>query len=357
MIKANTRDVSKGAYFICADCISGKILFSQYDQGLNNVKAFKDFIIHACASLIKIRGFIFIPNMARSALLNTLNINSRGVVYYINSSLEQHKLVLNSIRDYLLSDEKPRNAISLESLIHQYNIRCKVYGKSKVKPISGIRKYSTSSSNHCKDGNENNNPPALEGTFERDVNVYNSFTGPYRQNIMTILSPRPKSSKDFKYDFMTYDTETYPGPDNKAVPYIFGLYSKAIGYKQFTGEDCVEKALSFILNTDYGKKKRIVLYAHNAGKFDNFFLINSLTGFKNIGINTMVDAFNSVFYMKLTYNKVTFEFRDSYKIMPLTLDKLIKDLGVSVKNFNSKLPFDHNWVTRDRLEYKGKLPA
>lgn len=189
-------------------------------------------------------------------------------------------------------------------------------------------------------------------------NKFNTLDKIHKRKIITQLLHKHVTYKDYKPEFITYDIETYQGVDNKAEPYLIGLYSPTMGYKEFWGAGCVDKALAFILKLKAGKNKKLTFCAHNAGMFDNYFLINSLTKLDNsvINLQCMVDAFNSVFYMEFKHKGITFVFNDTYKRMPLSLAKLMKDLGVSVLSFNTKLPFNHSWVNESRLDYKGVLP-
>lgn len=72
-------------------------------------------------------------------------------------------------------------------------------------------------------------------------------------------------------------------------------------------------------------------YAHNAGNFDVYLIIKNIIDLPEVkNLDYLMDDGNSIFYMKFDYNDYTFEFKDSYKLMPLGLDKLIKDFKMTV---------------------------
>lgn len=92
--------------------------------------------------------------------------------------------------------------------------------------------------------------------------------------------------------------------------------------------DCVDQSIKFILNNEYPFNK-ISFYAHNAGNFDAYLIIRNIIKISSCKyIEYLMDPYNSLFYLKFKYNDITFEFKDSYKIIPLGLNKLITDFNV-----------------------------
>jgi hypothetical protein len=161
------------------------------------------------------------------------------------------------------------------------------------------------------------------------------------------ISKKPKTQieiNDFNPSYFTYDLECYLNEQKTFVPYQFGLYHPDISYKSFYGKNCVFDALQFILNSKY-KTNEVVFYAHNAGKFDALFLLKVLTSKFNIQkINTLKDKNNSIFSYDFLYNDIKFKFKDSFKLLPFGLDKLLKAFNINVDGLVGKLPFDHSWI-------------
>jgi hypothetical protein len=129
------------------------------------------------------------------------------------------------------------------------------------------------------------------------------------------------------------------------VPYLFGVYIPEIGYKSFMqlyNRDCIFEGIKFILTQKY-KNKRVTFYAHFGGSFDIYLIIKTIiqiTG--NNSFEYLKDQSNSIFYFKFDYNGYTFVFKDSYKIIPLSLNEIIKGFNISVNDFSGKLPFNHS---------------
>jgi hypothetical protein len=45
--------------------------------------------------------------------------------------------------------------------------------------------------------------------------------------------------------------------------------------------------------------------------------------------------------------------KDSFKLLPLSLEKLIKSFSIDTK----KLPFPYRFITKDKLDYIGSIPT
>lgn len=103
-------------------------------------------------------------------------------------------------------------------------------------------------------------------------------------------------------------------------PFIWGLYGEK-GYEEF---DSTDKFVSAIIN------KRIILYAHNGGKFDFIFLLDYVGETKVQIINGRIVS------MMLG----SCELRDSFSIIPVPL-----------KDFGFKKDIDH-WKLEKKLRHK-----
>lgn len=150
--------------------------------------------------------------------------------------------------------------------------------------------------------------------------------------------------EDFTMNFFTYDIEAILNDKGDFVPYQFGLYHPDLGYKSFYGFNCMGEAIKFILHHNYSTIE-VSFYAHNAGKFDALFIIKELNKFNVENMRILKDKQNSIFFIEFVHNGITFKFKDSFKLMPLGLDKLLKDFNIQVDGLTGKLPFNHDWMS------------
>lgn len=92
-------------------------------------------------------------------------------------------------------------------------------------------------------------------------------------------------------------------------PFVSGFYDGDI-YIQFWGDDCVKQLIDYLGD----RKDRLIIYAHNGGKFDFFFMLEYLENPLKI-INGRIAKCNLGIH----------ELRDSYSIMPIPLSAYKKD--------------------------------
>lgn len=161
--------------------------------------------------------------------------------------------------------------------------------------------------------------------------------------------------EDFSMNFFTFDIECYQDNNGNFVPYQFGLYHPDHGYKSFYGPNCMNTAFSHILNFKFNSTE-VIFYAHNSGKFDGLYVIKELQNHNIENIRVLKDKQNSIFLIEFYHNGYIFRFKDSFKLLPLGLDKLLKDFNIEVNGLKGKLPFEHSWMSASNLFYKGDLP-
>lgn len=124
----------------------------------------------------------------------------------------------------------------------------------------------------------------------------------------------------------TMDIETDPfARGNVPVPFLIGFYD-GVTFRKFWSDKkqtCIEKMQQFLID---GNVEPGIIYMHNGGRFDFFFLLEWFEGRTMIIGSRIVQA-----YMQLSNNKrrpakeQRFEFRDSYAIMPFPLKAYQKD--------------------------------
>lgn len=124
----------------------------------------------------------------------------------------------------------------------------------------------------------------------------------------------------------TMDIETDPFKrDQVPVPFIIGLYD-GLEMRYFEGdskEDCVSKMRCAL---EDGELEPGIVYMHNGGRFDFFYLLDLFEGRTMIIGSRIVRAFMPIGNNHRKQAKLQrFEFRDSYAIMPFPLAEYQKD--------------------------------
>ena len=106
----------------------------------------------------------------------------------------------------------------------------------------------------------------------------------------------------------TIDLETDPFEYGRyPEPFAVGIFDGET-YKRYWGSDCREKALAYLVCQNPG-----IIYAHNGGRFDFFYLIKWFAG------NTMRVIGSRIVAAKMMCMFGEHELRDSYAIIPVPL--------------------------------------
>lgn len=138
-----------------------------------------------------------------------------------------------------------------------------------------------------------------------------------------------RQSKDLQ-PIWTMDIETDPfSRGNLPVPFAIGFYNGERFFKFWSDRNgtCVEKARNFLEDQD--AQDRGIVYMHNGGRFDFFYLLEWFQGKTTIMGSRIVKALMPMCSDNTIRKKGTwatcFEFRDSYAIMPFPLAAYKKD--------------------------------
>lgn len=122
----------------------------------------------------------------------------------------------------------------------------------------------------------------------------------------------------------TMDIETDPFKRNNIpLPFVIGLYDGVVFRKFWSDKksSCVEKVRQFLEDCD--PAERGIVYMHNGGRFDFFYLLDWFEGKTVIMGSRIVKA---IMQLNDSHNKNNqWEFRDSYAIMPFPLKAYKKD--------------------------------
>lgn len=140
----------------------------------------------------------------------------------------------------------------------------------------------------------------------------------------------------------TFDIETI----NWSQQYALGFYD-GVQHFEFKGQYCVHEFLKFVCRKKY---RNYVIFAHNGGKFDFAFLLDTFT--KDADFNQRFEVTPIRIGGRITELKVihrdkngkyqySFVFRDSVTYFKSTLEDLAKQFDVEVK----KGEFDHTKIS------------
>jgi hypothetical protein len=139
-----------------------------------------------------------------------------------------------------------------------------------------------------------------------------------------VFSPKCGPKKSNK--FAVYDIETTT--DLKKV-YLVGFFDGA-SYRYFESvplpPNDFRSAISQFCMWYFSGKNRCAIYAHNGGNFDHLFVLRWLLTFKPEATIEFVPTQSSVLLMTVTIEKQKYEFRDSFRLMPASLDSISKTL-------------------------------
>lgn len=171
------------------------------------------------------------------------------------------------------------------------------------------------------------------------------------------LSPHTYINK--QKSFFVFDIETHT--DN-FIPYSIALYDGVNKPIIFTGDNCLEKFISFILS-DYKRFRGKLFYAHNGGKFDFQFILNVLAD-KKIIFNTMLQG-SRIFKLDISFYKndkgSSFHFVDSFCQLPYSLEKLTNTFNVKHKKYNfmdqpkDKRDYEYLYELYKKKDYRFKI--
>ena len=184
------------------------------------------------------------------------------------------------------------------------------------------------------------------------------------------LSQEKRDDKENK-NFITFDLEAYLENGNY-VPFACAFYGFNIKKKKnefyyyyarnfLNWTEMMEKALLDIFNIFPNH----TVYVHNLGGFDSVYMLKTLCKighvtplFKNNNLISIFCVANILMEQKkkdkviMKNKKITINFRDSFKILPLSLKKLIKAFGVQT----NKLYYPYLFPNKDNLDYDGVVP-
>ena len=112
-----------------------------------------------------------------------------------------------------------------------------------------------------------------------------------------------------KRPIVTIDCETSPFKHGRVLyPFVWGIYD-GVEFQKFWGHNCTDYLIEYLRDT------KALVYAHNGGKFDYFFLLQYLEKESIKVINGRISQ------AKIGESIL----RDSYNILPVPLGAYKKD--------------------------------
>lgn len=167
-----------------------------------------------------------------------------------------------------------------------------------------------------------------EGEIDLDELTQEQIDKILAEQVEKTFEPKEYKLKVTKKTIAVLDTETDPFQHGLVVkPFCLG-FDTGDRYVDFWGDDCVKQFFDY-LATETAQGIEYIIYAHNGGKFDFYFLLDYL------------DPDQSPLIMGGRIVKAYFagqEFRDSYAIIPQALSTYQKE------------EIDYNDFTRDKRE-------
>jgi hypothetical protein len=168
---------------------------------------------------------------------------------------------------------------------------------------------------------------------------------------------------EYNSNIGTWDIETSKNEKNEHVPYACSIAwingNDEITEKQFWGLDCLSNFLKFIYDNECLFSK-MTLYAHNGGKYDLPLLIRNglldsnefqIEGDKCLELNNAWIGFTMRSKINKDFNVF---FRDSFRLLPMSLEKLCIELDVKHKKLTETV--SHNDITLNNYMTFPQLP-
>nr|YP_010697864.1 DNA polymerase [Phellinidium ferrugineofuscum]WCF76825.1 DNA polymerase [Phellinidium ferrugineofuscum] len=162
--------------------------------------------------------------------------------------------------------------------------------------------------------------------------------------------------RKYSLNHITLDIETYLDGD-KMVAYCVCFYDGKSASKfylsDFEGLGEMLEAVFGSLLTRTNKDK--IVYIHNGSRFDLIFLLKTLSDTEGVKVNPVIKD-GSFINIEVKYGpdyQYTLNIRDSFLLLPSSLDKLAKQFNVEL----FKGIFPYSFVNRGNLDYKGDIPS
>lgn len=167
------------------------------------------------------------------------------------------------------------------------------------------------------------------------------------------LKPLSKDRKLKSNSIITIDLETRKDRYGKLRVYLMCVYDGETAKSYFVKDyqdsidDMITHAMSDLIKSKYNNR---IVYLHNFSNFDGIFLLKYFHRIKNSEINVL-DHQGKLIEVSVKIGRFTLKFRDSYLILPQSLNKLAKTFNVE-----SKGTFPIFFADTNSIGYIGAVP-
>lgn len=168
---------------------------------------------------------------------------------------------------------------------------------------------------------------------------------------------KARLAKKFSMNILTLDVETFKNEDQTMSIYCISLYDGKTSFSYYLSDfhsinELMQALLIKLFSREYAQK---TIYIHNSSNFDLIFLLKYIVNKKEVLLEPMIKDGNFI-NLKVKYGpnlNYYINIKDSYLILPHSLDSLAKDFKVeTLKGF-----FPHEFVKKTNLNYIGEFPA
>jgi hypothetical protein len=174
---------------------------------------------------------------------------------------------------------------------------------------------------------------------------------------------------EYNAKIATFDIETSPNKNGKHIAYAssicwrsyYGLedHQSSLNEQQFWGLDCLQQLTKFIFDNKE-TFNNFTLYAHNGGKYDmplmieKSFISNDYFYIDGKGCVELNNAWIGFTLKAKDDRKFKLYFRDSYRLLPMGLDKLTKELQVKHQKLTETIKHDQiTLINYNEMKDKG----
>jgi hypothetical protein len=149
------------------------------------------------------------------------------------------------------------------------------------------------------------------------------------------------------------------------VPYCVSIYDGKKAYSFYitdygSPDNLLKVSLQFIFKRKYNKHR---VYLHNFSYFDGIFLMKSISNIVNSNYIKPIIRDGRIINLKVEFysknkNKYYIEFRDSYLLLPASLENLGKSFTLNNGKAEYKLPFPYRFINEPYVnyDYEGAVP-
>ena len=287
---------------------------------------------------------------AVDSLGNSVGYKTLHGNWYIQSDVNFERY-FNEVKNRLqsMSDDRGYSLnIFLTYTIDIFNADVFVNKKVQINTLSKLSE-DTNSDNKSLLTRPINSNPLVKRELHTTAVKYNSniktAPKPIKRNTISPLVRKPKSMKAIHA--MDLETVDYNG---KQVPVLITFFNGVnpdksmafqINERAYSNPSLLENYVSgmwdnFIeyIHTTCKDKKNII-FLHNLGNFDGYFLFKFLAEFYPENITGLVDFDNRFISITFKYYDKVFIFKDSFRLFPVSLNELAKTFGLEGK-------FDYN---------------